>query len=300
MKKILISILTLTSIFSLVACDNKNKDTSTINPPSSSTEKPETPPTVYTDYYEKMTNNLGETFRPTLNGIISSNLKPSSYTNAWTILEETDAYDDKNIECFYTGQKIAKTSRSSSGASGLKWNREHVWAKSHGFGNLKSNYAYYDAFHLHATEERINNNRGNMPFDEVTGGKKDNFGNEWNSTAFEPRDEVKGDVARSLFYMVVRYEDSSLDLELEDKLTSTTNKEPVLGKLSTLVKWAYEDPVSDDEKARNEVVYKYQGNRNPFIDNPEFVYYLYTEESNDLGITLDNLMDHINNGGSLA
>lgn len=272
---------------------------------SETTTKPNELPTEYTGYYSKMTGNLGSTFKSTLHDIISSNLKPSSYSNAWTILKEAEEYDQNNIKCFYTGRIIPKNAQVGSNTSGqsVEWNREHVWAKSHGFGDLTSNYAYYDAFHLHATEEKINSTRGNLPFDDVDGGSSDSYGNSWNSTAFEPRDEVKGDVARSLFYMVVRYDDSTLDLELEDKLTSTTSKEPTLGKLSTLVRWAYEDPVSEEEIRRNEVVYGYQGNRNPFIDHPEFIYYLYTSESNKLGITLDNLADYVyadDNGGSIS
>ncbi len=308
-KRILLSLLGVAGLMTITSCEiDKSTQTpdisetipSTTVPPSTTPDAPNVPtlPTEYTGYYANMTNNLGTTFKSTLNQIISTNLKTSSYSNAWKILEEADAYDNNNIECFYSGVVIPKTSRSGSGASGLNWNREHVWAKSHGFGNETSNYAYYDAFHLHATEEGINSKRSNLPFDDVNDGSSDKYGNSWNSKAFEPRDEVKGDVARSLFYMVVRYDDRLLDLELEDNLTSTASKEPTLGKLSTLVKWAYEDPVSEAEIKRNEIVYSYQGNRNPFIDNPEFIYYLYTEESNDLGITLDNLMEHIYNGTS--
>ena len=249
---------------------------------------------TYTGYYEKMNGHLStvDDFKKTLNGIISSNLISSSYSKAWDIIAEADAVDDDNIECLYTGKKILK---SNHGGNVGQWNREHVWAKSHGFGDATSNYAYYDVHHLHATEVSINSTRGNMPFDEVPNGSSDSYGNRWSSSAFEPRDEVKGDVARSLFYMVVRYE-SSPDLELEDKLTSTSSKEPTLGKLSTLIKWAYEDPVSEFEIRRNNEVYKYQNNRNPFIDNPEYLYYLYPQESEAYGVNLYNLADYVNSG----
>ena len=115
---------------------------------------------------------------------------------------------------------------------------------------------------------------------------KDEYGNFWNSDYFEPRDEVKGDIARAVLYLVVRYDGDvcskcSLDLELvegdSDKYTNVLGKEGYLGDIITLIKWHYEDPVSEDEMARNEVICKYQGNRNPFIDHPEFVYGLYEE-----------------------
>ena len=249
---------------------------------------------TYTGYYEKMNGHLSTVsdFKSTLNSIISANLISSNYSKAWDILEEADAVDDENIECLYTGKKIGK---NDHGGNVGQWNREHVWAKSHGFGNATSNYAYYDCHHLHATEVSINSDRGNMPFDDITSSSysSDSYGNKWDGSAFEPRDEVKGDVARSMFYMVVRYE-SSPDLELEDKRTSTTSTAATLGKLSTLIKWAYEDPVSEFEIRRNNVVYSYQNNRNPFIDNPEYLYYLYPQESEAYGVNLYNLADYVN------
>ena len=86
---------------------------------------------------------------------------------------------------------------------------------------------------------------------------------------FEPRDEIKGDVARILFYMDMRYESKSLDLSLMDRKTYTGDNE--LGVLRTLIKWHEEDPVDQYEIDRHEKAYGYQGNRNPFIDHPEWV-----------------------------
>ena len=283
MKKI-IKLLMLSLIpITFVGCNKSNNNDITTNNTFSKT---------YTGYYEKMNNHLDnvDDFKNTLNSIIKANLNESKYSNVWNILQEADEIDSDNIVCLYTGQKLKK---SNYGGNNGQWNREHVWAKSHGFGNLSDNYAYYDCHHIHATEVSINNNRGNLPFDNVSGGKSDNFGNKWNSVAFEPRDEVKGDVARSMFYMVVRYNDDELDLELEDELTKDSSKLPLHGKLSTLIKWAYEDPVSEFEKNRNDKVYKWQNNRNPFIDNPEFLYYLYPNESKAYGVTLDNIDKYI-------
>jgi endonuclease I len=89
---------------------------------------------------------------------------------------------------------------------------------------------------------------------------------------WEAPDEVKGDIARMLFSMVVRYEGNDMsntpDLELLDSVTD--RGKPHLGKLCTLYQWHIIDPVSDFEENRNNVVYSWQGNRNPFIDRPEY------------------------------
>ena len=97
-----------------------------------------------------------------------------------------------------------------------------------------------------------------------------------------------------LFYMVTRYHDSTLTLTLDN--SGSYGSEPKLGMLDTLVKWHYEDPVSETEIKRNEVVYSYQGDRNPYIDHPEFVYFLYQDESEELGITEENVLTKVENG----
>lgn len=251
---------------------------------------------TYTGYYADMTGMFGsyDDFFNTLNDIlVSTHTNHLSYSDVWTVLQESDAYDSEHIECFYTGMLIDKDARDGSGNtdSGYVWNREHVWAKSHGFNDEKYT-AYADAHHLRASEKTINSSRNNSYFDEVTNPTgTDEYGNRWTGSVFEPRDEVKGDVARILFYMVTRYHDSELTLTLDN--TGNYGNEPTLGMLDTLVKWHYEDPVSETEIKRNEVVYQYQGNRNPYIDHPEFVYYLYQEESEALGVTESNVLEKV-------
>ena len=94
--------------------------------------------------------------------------------------------------------------------------------------------------------------------------------------SWEPRDAVKGDVARMLFYMAVRYEgdNGEPDLELVDAVNTFDLNEPgkgYMGKLSTLLEWNKEDPVDSFEIHRNNVIYSFQHNRNPFIDHNEYV-----------------------------
>ena len=92
------------------------------------------------------------------------------------------------------------------------------------------------------------------------------------SDSWEPRDEVKGDVARMIFYMAVRYEGANgePDLEVNDKVDN--GSDPFMGKVSVLKEWNEADPVDAFEANRNEVIFsEIQHNRNPFIDHPEWV-----------------------------
>ena len=196
-----------------------------------------------------------------------------SYSFAKTALQKTDEdpNNPNNIILFYTGRSQAKTTYNS-GNDG--WNREHVWAKSHGgFGDNPP--AGTDLHHLRPTDMTVNSIRGNLDFDN--GGKKidETYGAGssfcyYDNDSFEPRDQVKGDVARILFYMAVRYDgsDGVADLELND--FTGNGSVPFMGKLSTLLVWNNLDPVDDFERNRNEVIFGYQKNRNPFIDYPHF------------------------------
>jgi len=97
-------------------------------------------------------------------------------------------------------------------------------------------------------------------------------GNRTDDDSFEPRDQVKGDVARMILYMSVRYEggEGYPDLEPNDKVDN--GSQPYMGRLSVLKKWNDEDPPDAFEKKRNQVIYDdFQHNRNPFIDHPEWV-----------------------------
>ncbi len=247
------------------------------------------PDTVYTGYYESITGHLDETFKDTLHKLLKSTHKNKlSYTpGVWDALKKADQdpNNEDNILCIYTGQSISKNDRDGSSSAPIVWNREHSWPKSHGF-STQDYYAYTDIHHLFASEKGINNNRANKDFNYVVDGKSDIYGNKWNNTYFEPRDEVKGDLARAMFYMVVRYNDpTELVLELSESSTgASSNKTGLLGTLSVLLEWNLLDPVSDEERARNEVVYEIQGNRNPFIDHPEWIGLLYPsdeEQKND-------------------
>lgn len=251
-----------------------------------------TTPQYPENYYNAVDTSLSsDAFKQKLSTIISNGFKSHSYGSIGAICEKADPDPKKagNIICFYTGQSL-------SGG----WNKEHVWAKSHGFPNTSSD-AYSDAHHLRPTLISINSNRSNYDFDEVenhnSSYKSDNFGNKWIvNTCFEPRDEVKGDVARIMFYMETKYLGGSEKLQITENIPSPrTTGNGRLGRLSTLIKWHYEDPVSDEEVYRNNVIYGYQNNRNPYIDHPEYVDYAYPSEySSDIEVNQENVDAVIN------
>ncbi len=263
-------------------------------------------------YYNKITTELLKnptSLKSTLHTIISANHTKLSYSKAFDALDTIDSYDGGDyVECLYTGEKMDPSNHGY-------WNREHVWAKSHGIKTATDKnesercYAYTDLHHLRATENSINSTRNNRYFDVVdhNTSSKDEYGNYWdNGDVFEPRDEVKGDIARMLLYMDVRYEGDEASQYLNLTLTNdldlaktsinyvvgtTETITGYLGNLSTLIKWSFEDPVDSREISRNNAIYTTQGNRNPFIDHPELVFYLYSEEALTLEYTINNLED---------
>lgn len=240
-------------------------------------------------YYELAEGRSGSELKSALHDLISDHVKypyTSGSTDVWDILKQSDEDPDNpdNVILIYTGRSQAKTENSGeSGAGGSnRWNREHVWSKSHGFP-VENDTAYTDCHHLRPADESVNSSRSTLDFDN--GGSQHVEATEcfYDGDSWEPRDAVKGDVARMMFYMVVRYDpgfhtDNSIyDLELVD-FTGTETNQPTFGKLSTLLQWNAQDPVDEFESNRNEVVFGYQGNRNPFIDHPEWADSIFTEQ----------------------
>jgi len=231
------------------------------------------------NYYQGIQDLEGEALKEALHNIIKDHIVfpyTSSNIDLWDILKETDkdTINPQNIILFYTGWSVDAEQEYNSGNG---WTREHVWAKSHGsYGNDLG--AGTDAHNIRPCDGSVNSARSNLDFDNggeiyidsdgITENRKD-------SDSWEPRDEVKGDVARILFYMAVRYEgyNDDPDLELVDGVETFYLNEPnkgFHGNLSALLKWHLEDPVDDYEKNRNEVIFEFQGNRNPFIDHTDF------------------------------
>ncbi|QFF98073.1 endonuclease/exonuclease/phosphatase [Psychrobacillus glaciei] len=218
-------------------------------------------------YYLNAFGKDGQALKDALHQIIDGHTQ-LSYDEAWVALRETDEdpNNKNNVILFYSGVSRSKT---SNGGNVGQWNREHTWAKSHGdFGTSKGPGT--DIHHLRPTDVQVNSARGNLDFDNGGSPVSGCNGCLKSVNSFEPPDRVKGDVARILFYMATRYEKGDkVDLELNDKVNNGTA--PFHGKLSTLLKWHEQDPVDEFERNRNNVIQKWQGNRNPFIDHPEWV-----------------------------
>jgi endonuclease I len=201
-----------------------------------------------------------------------------SYDALWTQLPYTDEDPDNtdNIIEIYTGWSVPKTYYGSGTDA---WNREHTWSKSHGdFGDAP--IPGTDLHHLRPCDGTVNTAKSNRDFDEggtpyvdasPYPGYSGATGCYTSTYTWEPRDADKGDVARMIMYMAVRYEgtDTSYDLEMVDYVNSDAGtNQPYYGKLSTLLNWHLEDPPDAREMQRNNRIQERQGNRNPFIDNP--------------------------------
>lgn len=220
-------------------------------------------------YYKNAIGKTGTSLKSSLHTIISSQTK-LSYSAVWDALKVTDQdpNNSNNVILLYSG---VSRSKSLNGGNVGNWNREHVWAKSHGdFGT--STGPGTDIHHLRPEDVQVNSIRGNKDFDNGGSPVTNGGGSLTDSNSFEPRDAVKGDVARMILYMAVRYEgtDGWPDLEPNDAVTN--GSAPYHGRLSVLKQWNEQDPPSASEKRRNDVIYtSYQRNRNPFIDHPEWV-----------------------------
>ncbi|WP_441296271.1 endonuclease I family protein [Bhargavaea cecembensis] len=231
-------------------------------------------------YYADAEGLQGDALKDALHDIISEQYV-LSYGDVWDALKETDEdpANPDNVILLYSQESRSK---DRNGGNVGDWNREHVWAKSHGnFGT--SNGPGTDIHHLRPTDVQVNSSRGNLDFDEGGSPVKGCNGCFKTANSFEPPDEVKGDVARMLFYMATRYgEDDRVDLELNEKLGNGTA--PYHGKLSTLLKWHEQDPVSEFERNRNDKIFEIQGNRNPFIDHPEWIESIWENEGKAGGL----------------
>jgi endonuclease I len=216
------------------------------------------------------------------------NNKDHSYFNAKFVFLESDADPESvgNIIDIYRGLSY---NGNNYGTTAGTLNREHIWAKSH--GNFPTNAAVYCDYHnLRPSEARINQAKGNKDFDWVApnGTHFENSGCWYNSNAWEPRTPVKGDVGRTLFYMDTRYKGFSGELDLLVVNSLNTYPQPKHGKLDALYKWNTLDLPDFFEVNRNEVIYKYQGNRNPYIDNPYWVEMIWGDR-NPATVSIGNM-----------
>jgi endonuclease I len=231
-------------------------------------------PTDPGTYYADAEGKTGPALASALHTIISSRVTTLSYDQVWDALKVTDEdpANPANVVLLYSGRS---QSESSNGGNSNDWNREHVWAKSHGdFGT--ANGPGTDLHHLRPEDVTVNSIRSNKDFDNGGSPVAEAPGSLTDADSFEPRDAVKGDVARMILYMAVRYDggDGFPDLQVNDEVDN--GSAPLLGRMSVLKQWSAGDPPDAFEQRRNQVIFEdYQGNRNPFVDHPEWVAAIY-------------------------
>jgi len=249
-------------------------------------------------YYASAAGLSGAALQTELTSIIRKEYFSVFYSRAWdaiSVLDET-APGSGRVRLIYADT----TGPVQEGCpnNDCVWTREHLWPQSYGVdpNDRDNGPSYSDLFNLYATVRQANTDRSNDIYEQIT----DSSGNclpayegcevpghessaadtaEFDNTYWQPPANVRGDIARALMYMQVRYdgtETNTADLNLvEEPPETSTNTEPstrVFGKLSTLLQWHCDDPVDDVERARNDAICKdWQRNRNPFVDNPSYV-----------------------------
>ncbi|MCZ8167241.1 endonuclease [Silanimonas sp.] len=268
-----------------------------------------------TGYYSRVNTSSASQLRCSLHETIKGHTAypySASTTDSWDILEiaDEDPANTARILDVYKNRSFAKVSERAGTGTGITYNREHTWPNSLGFssqtGNLGLPYAPYTDTHiLYLSDTAYNADRGNKPYancpmssgcseratevNNGTGGGTGMYpgnsnwvkGPDGNAGSFEVFNARKGDIARAILYMAIRYEGGAHpvngqgepDLELTDdrsKIVITSASPAYMGLLSTLLQWHQQDPPNAAERIRNEAIQQFQGNRNPFIDHPEW------------------------------
>ncbi len=249
-------------------------------------------------YYYNAQGLTGDQLKSVLHNIIDNHVEFSYNDLRDFILKNTDEdpNNSSNVILLYTGRSQGK---NTFGGGANDWNREHVWAKSHGdFGNNPP--AGTDAHHIRPTDASVNSTRGNLDFDMGGSPVAEAPGCYRDGDSFEPRDAIKGDVARMIFYMATRYDGGGGEPDLEVVDAVNTSPNPQHGKLSQLILWNAQDPPDDFEMNRNDVIYyQYQENRNPFIDHPEYVEAIWGDPSDVESTELVNIKVYPNPASNL-
>jgi endonuclease I len=228
------------------------------------------------DYYYSANDLVKEQLKSTLYTILNDTMDAKAYGLAKVVLAEADlSIEQPNfVRNIYDGKLVSATWDAYS------WNREHVWPNSRlGIPRVSDSSINQgsDLHNLRAITPSVNSSKGDRYFKAGEGDAKTVTGG-----GYYPGDDDRGDVARILFYMATMYD--FLILTDDDDLLSDTsghyNLEGArMGKLSLLLLWHKEDPVDEFERRRNQVIYEAQGNRNPFIDKPEYVHLIWEDKT---------------------
>ena len=264
-----------------------------------------------TGYYASVNTTSPSALRSSLHAVIDDHTRipyTASTTDSWDVLEfaDEDPTNASRILDIYKNASYAK-----AGGGNTYYNREHTWPNSLGFPNDgPSNYPYTDLHMLMLADITYNGARGNLPYGSCSascteyptvayagrGGGSGTFpGNSnWSDgSVWQTWSKLKGNVARAILYMDVRYEGGTNgssgaaepDLRLTDDrslITGTGSNASIayMGLLAVLLQWDQQDPMDEAEQLRNDAIQLYQGNRNPFVDHPEWVACIYQNVCN--------------------
>ena len=236
-------------------------------------------------YYDNATGKRGDELKVALHDIIDDHTT-ITYQQIWNAFWSTDNKDNGIVwdmysdipngtppYVFHLGQEQCGEYEHESDC----YNREHSWPKSWFSGNEQT-VPGRDLHHIFPTDGFVNAQRSSYPYGEVNnaswtsrngsklGTCKSSLG--YTGTVFEPIDEYKGDFARAIMYMSIRYYSEDSDWGS----SGMTNKSEIKPwAIQMLMRWSEQDPVSAKEIARNNAIYSdYQHNRNPFVDHPEY------------------------------
>lgn len=257
-------------------------------------------------YYNNAANKSCATLKTSLKTIITNGNTPQSYTALWSQYQISDVkprevgsgstnviwdiYSDNPTGTdnynFTPGNGTGGQQDQGLGgtAEGQYYNREHSVPRSWFNGNTGTAGVATDYMFIYPSDKYINGKRGNIPYGEVASASQTFLNGTKIGTSsvagitgnvFEPIDSFKGDVARSFLYFVTRYEDNipgwSSNADAVQTFDNSTFPSVTINYLRLMLKWNALDPVSAKEITRNNGAYNFQGNRNPFIDSPQFV-----------------------------
>lgn len=236
-------------------------------------------------YYDSLNGKSGAALKNAVKAIGKQGFKAISYgDNTWAAFRSTDVRIVNGRECWwdmYSNDNVAV----SSGHPGM--NIEHSVANSW-WGGSKNN-AYKDIVHLNPSNSTANSKKSNYPLGELSsvswtngvtsiGKPKSGMEGGQGGWSYEPADMYKGDFARVFMYMFTIYDNISWETANgKGAMFSLQNGSAAFKSwaYNMLLKWSLNDPVSEKEIARNDGIYKEQGNRNPFIDLPDLADYIW-------------------------
>jgi hypothetical protein len=239
-------------------------------------------------YYSTLEGKSGLALRQAIQDIIANPaiVRVQNYGDAYNVLKDADQNPENSgqVWMIYDEQPISKIDYQTDNSIIGKWNREHiycqsrlgipstfipngtpdginVWRLTTGSNDIEASHD--DNHHIRAVGGQENSSRNNRNYGVDYNGPSGNIGS-W-----------RGDVARAIFFMAIRY--NSLNVDNGDPASTPTGH---IGDLATLLSWNALDPADDFEMNRNNVVYNWQMNRNPFIDNPTLVNYVFGNLNN--------------------